>query len=181
MFLKPAADMLMQRCLRNMPRRDVNDGTKWNPLVKPAAQVGSGDGLADVVAVFSCVVAGLGVVAHGILVHVGSGSICQFHLSAAVVGDTTNLGGLLPEHCGKMSDAVENTLRDVGRTPVRGHSLELALVPAFGDTSSHIERVAGDGEEILALASTIRNVVIKYALLCGEESVSFARSVPHEG
>lgn len=62
---------------------------------------------------------------------------------------------------------MEDIIGDACRTKVGYHSLKFALVPALGDTSGHIEEVARNGEEVLSLTSSSRNVVCKVAGIGG--------------
>ena len=82
------------------PCRHKNDDMAKTPqlercLVRPAAQVGSRDGIGDVLGVLASDVARGGVVADGVLIH-GRRLASDHHVAAAVDGDAADFGRVLP-------------------------------------------------------------------------------------
>lgn len=73
---------------------------------------------------------------------------------------------------------MEYIIGNIISAKVRHHRLELALVPAGGNTGSDIESVTGNGEEILTLTSAIRDVVLESTLFSGDASISLTIRVP---
>lgn len=79
-----------------------------------------------------------------------------------------------------MADVVEYIITETGLAEVRQHGLELALVPALGDTSCDIENGTGSGKQVLTLAGTVGNIVLKPAGVGGNGCSRSNRSIPHQ-
>lgn len=104
------------------------------------------------------------IVADGVLVQGGRGAAYD-HSVATVNGDAANLGGALPDDLCKMTDIVEDIVGDVCLAEVRQHGRELALVPTLSNAGSNIERVARNGEKVLSLTGSVRDVMLEPASL----------------
>jgi hypothetical protein len=119
------------------------------------------------------------VVADRVLVQVGR-LAANSHSGATINGDAANLGGALPEYLREVTDVVENIIGNVGSTKVWQHGLELALVPALGDTSSDIENIARGSEEVLSLVGSRRDIMLKLASVGSLGSGLSNRIVPNQ-
>lgn len=162
--------------------RHTKDDTTKTPqlerrLVRPAAQVGSGYRSGDIFGVLATYVASGAIVADGVLVH-GRRLASDNHVAAAVNGNAPDLGRAFPNQLGEMTDAVEDIVGNVVLAEVWHHCRELALVPTLRDTGSNVERIPGNSEQVLALTSTLRNVVLKGTLLGSDASIGFTVGVP---
>jgi hypothetical protein len=80
-----------------------------------------------------------------------------------------------------MTDLVEDFIREISIAEVRHHWRELALIPALRNTGGDVESVPRDGEKILTLVGTGRNVMRKCAPLCGDASIGLTSCVPSQG
>lgn len=105
------------------------------------------------------------VVADGVLIQRGSTDASDDHVGTTVDGDTPNTGGALPQHLRKVTNVVEDVVRNVRLAEVVQHCVKFALVPALGDTSSDIEVVTRDSEEVLSLSGSRGKVVCEVASL----------------
>jgi len=104
----------------------------------------------------------------------------DFHIGAAIEGNAANTSGTLPEHLSQMANVVKHSVGNAGLAKVRLHRWKLTLIPALCDACRHVEDCTRDGEEILALVRSFRNVVRKIARLCGNTSVILTGRVPCE-
>lgn len=77
-----------------------------------------------------------------------------------------------------MTDLLEDVIRNVVLSKVRQHGLELALVPALGDTGSHVEVVTRYSEKVLAFVDTVGKVVGEGAVLSYHLGVGLAVVTP---
>lgn len=147
-------------------------------LISPNAEVGGGFGYTDLGFVLTANIAWRSVVADSILVQHGRGTI-DLHVGATVNGNAANLGGSLPKHLGQVANAVKDVFGNVSRvSKVRLHRWELALIPALCDAGGDVERFSRDGEEILALVSSRREIVRKVACLSSNEGIGLAGGIP---
>lgn len=112
----------------------------------------------DVLGVLALVVTRRRVVADGVQAELGRLAV-DGHLGAAVDGHAADVGGLLPEDLGEVTPLVEGV--HVGGGAECTVDVGLGLVPGLGHAGGGVVRVAGDGEEVLALA--VDGVVLEVA------------------
>lgn len=142
-------------------KKNVIGNRKESRLVEPAPQVVGGDGWVNIFSKFTGKVARRGIIADSEFVEIGRRAISELHLAPAVKRHAADLGSSLPQKCRQMTNLMEDVIGNIVLAKMWHHGLQLALVPAFGNASSDVERVAGDSEEVLSLVDVTEKVGVR--------------------